>query len=270
MTSLKKQAALQDQARDYLQSEDFKKLVPYLLSGGVGALAGGALTGRRREAKGEGRLGYLGRILKNALITGGLAGGAHYLVGKGVDKTVGNLADSSKALTGTPNDEGPMATTVKNVAFSPLTAAGAGAGALALTHNNAAIGAGDKSDYLTRFSNEIGGKDKSWLRTATPSEVAAEVAKLAPEAQPVAERLRRAAGVPSSSIEAGSLGELIGKIPGADAPKVKGALSSVARRGLGTFGQNWPRRTGRAALALTAASMPALLGALVTSDSNKK
>lgn len=271
MISHQKSAALKEQATNYLQSDDFKSIVPYLMSGGVGALAGGAMTGRRRKDSGEGRRGYLTRILRNALITGGLAGGAHALLNKGIDKTVGNLADSPKALTGTPGDEGPLATATKNIAFSPLTAAGAGAGALALTHNNSIIGAGlaGKSDALAQFGKEVGGKGKAWLSTATPDQIAAEVNKLAPGAQGNAERLRRIAGLASSRIEPGGkgIGNLLEKIPGLNAPGVKGALSAGSRRGpLGTLGQTWPRRAGRGALGLTAASLPALLGALVTSD----
>ena len=109
---------LRDQAASYLNSDAFKSLVPYLMSGGVGAIAGGAMSGRRRADSGESRVGYLGRILRNALIAGGLAGGAHYLGAKGLEKTVGNMSDSSTVLSGTPNDEGPLSTTVKNVAFS--------------------------------------------------------------------------------------------------------------------------------------------------------
>ena len=273
MISHQKSAALKEQAANYLQSDDFKSIVPYLMSGGVGALAGGAMTGRRRKDSGEGRLGYLARILRNALITGGLAGGAHALLNKGVEKTVGNLADSSKALTGSPGDEGPMATAAKNIAFSPLTAVGAGAGALALTNNSSTFGAGDNSDALKRFGKELPGKyDSAWMRTATPDEVAAVTKNVTdPNQIKMLERLRRAAGVPSSYIEQGGkgIGNLLEKIPGIDAAAVKGTLSSAARRGpLSTFGQSWPRRTGRGALALTAASLPALIGALVTSDSS--
>jgi hypothetical protein len=273
MISHQKSAALKEQATNYLQSDDFKSIVPYLMSGGVGALAGGAMTGRRRKDSGEGRLGYLARILRNALITGGLAGGAHALLDKGVEKTVGNLSDSSKALTGTPGDEGPMATATKNIAFSPLTAAGAGAGALALTHNNSTIGAGDTSDAMKRFSKDLPGKhDSAWMRTSTPGEIASTLEGIAdPKKVETLERLRRAAGVPSSHITPGGngIGNLLEKIPGIDAANVKGALSSAARRGpLSTFGQSWPRRAGRGALALTAASLPALIGALVTSDSS--
>ncbi len=271
MIDLAKQASLKDQASNYLQSEDFKKLVPYLMSGGAGALIGGAVTGRRREEKGEGRLGYLGRILRNAVITGGLAGGAHYLLGKGTEKTIGNLSDSSKAISGTAGDEGPAATAAKNILFSPLTAAGAGAGTLALTHNNSIIGAGNKAPFLKRFGDMVG-KGTSWLETATPDEAAAAVKKLAPSEIATAERLRRRAGVPSSLIEDGGsgIGNLMQKIPGMGngrAEAVKGAISTLGRRGLSTLGQTHTRRAMRGALGLTAASLPALIGALVTSKS---
>ena len=275
MISISKSASLKEQATNYLQSEEFKKLIPYLMSGGAGALAGGVLTGRRREERGEGRMGYLGRILRNALITGGLAGGAHYMLGQGAEKTVGNLQDSSKALTGTPGDEGPAATAAKNILFSPVTAAAAGAGALALTHDNAVMGAGNKDDFRKRLSKELGGsRDAAWLRTATPKELADAVAKLKdPTAIESAERLRRAAGLASSRIEPGGhgIGNLLQAIPGVSdeaAAATKGALSTIGRKGLGTFGQNWPRRTGRGALALTAASIPAIIGSLITSDSS--
>ena len=71
--------ALKGQASDFLQSDQFKTLAPYLISGGAGAVLGGLMTGRRRKRQGEGRLGHLGRVLRNALLAGGLAGGGHYL-----------------------------------------------------------------------------------------------------------------------------------------------------------------------------------------------
>lgn len=72
---------------------DLNALLPYLISGGGGALAGALATGRRKERSGESRLGYLGRILKNSLLAGGVAGGSHYLLNKGVE----NLTSSGES-----------------------------------------------------------------------------------------------------------------------------------------------------------------------------
>jgi hypothetical protein len=277
---------LRDQAASFLQSDKFKSLVPYLMSGGVGAIAGGALTGRRRKAHGEDRTSYLMRVLRNALIAGGLAGGAHYLGAKGLEKTVGNLTAGSDAITGgSKRDEGPLATTVKNVAFSPLTAASTGVGALAATRGNSTIGAGDTADHRKLFGDAVGKTDAAWLNKAEPSEVSAQIRTANPRTNfpagdagdadhlqklDKADRLRRLAGLPSDAVKDNNLGGLLRKLGLSEstASKVQGGASSLRRRGLGVLGQSTPRAVGRGALGLAAAGIPALIGALVTSKTS--
>lgn len=247
--------ALKAQAGSFLESDELKSMLPYLISGSAAAAAGGLASGRRREEKGESRGGYLARVLRNAVIAGGLGAGGHYLVNKGLESTVGGLADE-QAISGDADNEAPLATAVKNVAFSPLTAAGSGALALGMTHNKPIIGAGDTSDFLDRFAKETGQKAKT-LRTMTPE----EIGQLGGS-----ERLRQLAGLPSDRMREGT--KFVEKIPGVKDPAaVKGSLSSLLRRGpLSTFGQSNPRRAGRGALALAAAGVPALLGALLTNE----
>jgi hypothetical protein len=60
-----------------------------------------------------------------------------------------------------------------------------------------------------------------------------------------------------------------GGIAGGDT-KLRQILSNISRRGpLSTFGQTTPRRIGRGALGLTAAAVPSMLGALLTTDKSQ-
>ncbi len=259
---------LRDRAGEIVQSEDIQAMLPYLLSGGAGAAAGALSTGRQRESKGEDRSGYLRRVLRNALATGGLAAGGHYLVNKGLDNTVGGLTESAAGAAPGAN-EGPLETTVKNIAFSPLTALGAGATALHATHNMRGIGAGKSQDaFLDRFTKENpSAPSASQLKhTATAKEIGDIERAAGPNYDA---RARRMAGLPSDMVTPGKQG-FLGKIPGVtDVEGLKGKLSTAMRRGpLSTFGQSSARRAGRGALGLAAAGIPALLGALLTEPSN--
>jgi len=250
---------LKDQAGDFLGSEDFKKIMPYLLSGGAGAAVGGVMSGRRRKENGEGRVGYMGRILRNALMAGGLAGGSHYLLGKGLDKTLGSI-DGQHVRTGKGEDSGPLASTVKNVSFSPLTAAAAGGAGLVMTHGNELIGAGNagKASNLKALAKQLKGMDVDVLKSKNVN----EIADLVPDHL---EDTRRAAGLASSKIGPGQ--EFLKSIPGLTpekAEKLKGYLSTIGRKGMSTFGQSHTRRAGRGALGLAAAGVPALAGAFMT------
>lgn len=249
--------SITDQAGDYFKSDGFKQIAPYLMSGGGGAVLGAILSGRRRKQDGESRLSYTGRILANALMAGGLAGGGHALLEKGWNKTIG-AADGENLLTGARKaDDGPLTTTAKNVLFSPLTAAGAGGAALAATHKGSIIGADPKGtermlkDIARRFNG--GSQSVEQLKLMSPAagaEVDAAVGHLA----------RQRAGIPSSGL--GPYGA-----PGKTSV-LKGLVSRATRRGpMSTFGQTWPRRAGRGALGLAAAGVPALFGAFLTNKS---
>lgn len=259
---------------DLAGSDELKAVLPYLLSGGAGALAGSMVTGRQKEDENETRAGYLGRVLRNALLTGGLAAGGHYLLGKGLESTVGQAVD---APVSKGPDNGPLETAVKNIAFSPLTAAGAGASALYATHRTPHIGANREGAdaFLTRFRTQDvtdAPSAKHLRHTSTAHEIGDLERKMGPGYN---SRSRRMAGLPSDVMESRHdflkkiPKEVLDKIPGVngDVTKLKGALSTALRRGpLSTFGQSHPRRAMRGTLGLAAAGVPALLGAFLTSE----
>ena len=148
---IKEASALMDQAKDALSSGatqvkgmaenvDIHKLLPYLLAGGAGAVGGAALSGRRKERQGETRGQYLTRILRNAVTAGALTGVGSYAVGEGLKKTVGKI-DLENPITGTAEDQGPLAAGARRHLFSPLAAVGAGALGLGLTAGGKKIGA---------------------------------------------------------------------------------------------------------------------------------
>lgn len=112
--------------KDVLQSDDVKKLLPYLISGGIGAGVGALSTGGRRERQGESRSGYVGRILRNALLTGGITGAGHYAAKKGYD----SLKDTVAPAAGAPAPESAANESMRSLLFSPVLAAGTGAAAL--------------------------------------------------------------------------------------------------------------------------------------------
>jgi len=257
---------------DLAGSDELKAVLPYLLSGGAGALAGGMVTGRQKEDENETRAGYLGRVLRNALLTGGLAAGGHYLLGKGLEATVGQTNDTP--ASGMP-EKGPLENAVRNIAFSPLTAAGAGASALYATHDLKHVGAyrkGAPEAFLKRFQSHTTGAPSS--NTLRHTATAKEIGDLERAMGALNDgRARRLAGLPSDIMEPRHRllnripQSVLNRIPGVDGDvtKLKGALSTALRRGpLSTFGQSHPRRMMRGTLGLVAAGVPALLGAFLT------
>lgn len=263
-------ASAGQQLSTFMASPEAKKLLPYLLSGGVGAAVGGAVTGKRRAREGEGRLSHLGRVLTNALLTGGLAAGGHALINKGLEKTVGTV-DESNALAGEGGDQGPLATNLRDVAFSPITAAGFGAAGLGLTRNRAGIGSGtaayrtalgeltkqspaqmvanNAGDNRFKMERDVMGPDKD-LRDGSPGKPIFSHREIDPKL----ERLTHRAGLVT-----------------AESNTLKGVLQRVTRQGpLSTFGRTSGRIAGRAGLGLAAASVPALVGALLTSENKSE
>ena len=67
------------------------KILPSLLAGGAGALAGGTLTAMSPEREGESRGSRRWRILRNALLLGGAGAGGTALLQKGVHNTMTTL-----------------------------------------------------------------------------------------------------------------------------------------------------------------------------------
>jgi hypothetical protein len=118
-----------DKIGDVLQSDDMKKLLPWLLAGGAGAIAGGAMTARRKRRgrpDEEGRLSYLARVLGNAALTGGLVVGG----GKALQYGAQRLADSAPAPEGQEPMKSPLSSTIGEVASNPLVAGATGVGGL--------------------------------------------------------------------------------------------------------------------------------------------
>jgi hypothetical protein len=283
---------------EFAASDELKSVLPYLLSGGAAAVVGGMSAGRQKAEKGEERSDYLKRVLRNALLVGGTAAGGHYLLNKGVEKTVGGFSPAA-ALGGGQAVEGPGATMVKNIAFSPLTAAGAGASALYATHNRPGIGAGDLKEYRKRFANDASPYSPTPLSSGRLSTMSAReigdlersmrAAKLDEKTLQSLLRARQRAGLASDYVDPAThkqLAGLLNRIPGSTGllnripglknlsskdeqlAAIKGLMSEAARTRVGsTFGQSTLRRAGRGSLALTAAALPALLGAFITNKS---
>lgn len=231
-------------AGEVMNSEQFKKLLPYLLTGGAGAAVGGMVTGKRDVRKGESRTSHLGRVLLNALLVGGGAAGATALLSRSKDNLLGSQEEMTQMLN--KDNEGPMAATTRAVAFSPLTAMGAGALGLGATQGSKGfLGAGthESEAALSALAKKVK-LSPAELKLKTPEEIAAL------NLTGSSNKLRQAAGIGSGT-------------------GARGVVSNLARRGLSTFGQSWPRRMSRGALGLTAAAIPALLGAALTKDPNE-
>lgn len=273
-----------DKLNQLAGSEEMKKLMPYLVSGGIGAGAGALLTGQRRKKKGESRTSHLGRVLGNALIAGGLTAGSHALLNKGVESTTGHGVKDS--IPSTTPDEGPLATNLRTAAFSPLTAGAAGVGGLLATSKLGLLGNGhaqvklDRDNFITKMKGHGHDINESDITSKPTKElqalIEAQGTKLeetitgynkhgepimkkipqlydkSPDMLAELERLRQRGGI------AGGKG------------KLHQIISNITRRGpLSTFGQTTPRRIGRGALGLTAAAVPSILGALLTKDQSQ-
>jgi hypothetical protein len=307
-----------EQLKGTLESEQFKKILPYLLVGGAGAAGGAALTGGRRNKKGESRLGYMGRVLRNALVTGGLAAGAAGLARYGADK-LSNPAASADGKQA-PGLDNPTDQALRSSLFSPAAAVASGGLGLGLTHKIPGIGANTAARESARkaVADAIGVKSTDSLMRMTPSDLAnklrgiKEIDGMSPEVA------RRAAGLtvgpaPSGAPFAdlqlrktlasilkspkGAKGEAMQMLdrlknsPLGDAaintykhptnilnelrtlksdPSLEGARqigSRLTRRGLmSTFGQTGGQRALRSGVGLTAAAIPALIGAFVTDE----
>ena len=180
--------------------------------------------------------------------------------------------------------QSPLETTIKNVAFSPLTAAGAGAAALYATDKKPIIGAHrPRADaFLEKFKaqNPAAPSDNLLRNTSTAKGIGDLERAGGSGYDP---RARRRAGLPSDVmtpsqrefldkfLPQGVLDRMPGvkDIAGRDAQlaAVKGRLSAMLRRGpMSTFGQTHLSRAGRGSLGLAAAGVPALLGAFLTRE----
>lgn len=241
---------------------DINKIAPYLLAGGIGAGAGALMTGKRRKKKGEGRLSHLGRVLGNALMAGGLAGGGAALLHKGYNSVTGAADDVTKA---TEPNEGPLESTVRGAAFSPLTAVGAGAAGLGLTHGNETFGVGPKAQagQLQNFAKRLGLSPQD-VSNSTAEEVDGLIKAKAKKM--FAGTAGAGADAEARMVDFLNRGRRGANVAGG-ADKLHRIASRVSRSGpLSTFGPTWGRRAGRGALGLTAAALPALIGSFATKD----
>lgn len=94
-----------DKLQDILASVQDSGALPYLLSGGAGALAGGYVASKTKKDPDESRLGRLGRILGTATAVGAGTAGAHKLFNLGLDQfntalPEGDVSPEEKATTG--------------------------------------------------------------------------------------------------------------------------------------------------------------------------
>lgn len=250
-------------AQEFLGSDDFKKLLPYLLSGGAGAAGAAWLTGRRKKKQGEGRLGYLGRILGNAAMGGGLAAGGHYLLNKGLEKTVGGEGGLLEDLSSGPQ-EGPLEAGVRETLTNPATAALAGLGGLSLTSKWKGLGVPEEPKaHATAQLRKILGLDKSFMGSRNPRQMGDIIGTLPKELQGEANRLRRMAGIASEGPRPANPSRW------ANLRRTgRGAASVLMRNGVAPLiGNNSLTRVKRLTVGGVSAGLPALLAALTTRPS---
>ena len=164
-----------EQLKGTLESEQFKKILPYILIGGAGAAGGAALTGGRRNKKGESRLGYMGRVLRNALVTGGLAAGAAGLARYGADK-LSNPAASTDGKQA-PGFDNPTDQALRSSLFSPAAAVASGGLGLGLTHKIPVIGANTaaRDSVLDDIAKQLGGRSRQEVLNMKPSVLKSEM-----------------------------------------------------------------------------------------------
>ncbi len=283
---------------------DLKKLLPYLLAGGAGAAAGGVLTGKRKARTGETRGQYLMRILRNASVAGGLAGGGSYLAHEGFKKTLGSV-DVANPLTGKEGDQGPLASAARNVAFSPVTAGAAGLAGLGATAKLPGIGANPNAaehatNTLAGIKQEGGGKLPKGIKTmadvkmrgvANPADLQS---MLGDPSTPAGKGLRSEAhNAGLNTHDPGAVTKLPDKlrvpesiplprghkipIPGGGKEiPLPGSVAGREFKGLAhkttelgrlpsaLLGRSTKRRIGRGAVGVASALIPALIGAIAT------
>lgn len=256
------------QASDYLKSPEAAKLVPYLLAGGGAAALGGLATGKRKKRSGETRLSYAGRVLRNALMSGGLAAGGSYLVHQGLKKTVGTF-DKDYPITGGEGQQGPAAAAVKNLAFSPATAGVAGVGALAATANRPLLGTGKQQEAaLKQLLAEL---------KAQPG-VDPSIASVAGSAglNRVADKNFSAfdAAMKNGGADVTAVRQALAREAGVsmhDPKTARGIASRIIRRPVGSLlGQTGGQRVKRLGVGGVAALLPALIGSLTTDSTATK
>lgn len=262
-------------AQELAGNPDVQKLLPYLLAGGAGAVGGAALSGRRRQRSGETRGQYLTRILRNAVVAGGLVGGGSYLAGEGFKNTLGSV-DLERPMTGGKDDLNPIGSTGKEIAFSPAAAALAGAGALGATANRPLIGANPgladaESKLLAGLKKLHGGAlpqgadSKAALEFTAKTDNAALQKLLGDATTPEGRALRMEAKKLGLNVHDASKTINIPGINKAIAPKH--LAHEVAAPFSKIMGRTAGRRIGRAGVGAAGALIPAIIGSILTSKS---
>lgn len=143
------------QAGDYLQANP--TLAAMLLAGGGSGLLGGYLTSQQPEDEGESKLQRRGRILRNALLSGGAGAGA---VGLGA---VGLKRLSEAAPLGSQNP-------IKEKLTSPMARALGGAGGAALGFSRGSKA--DTSDIIDQARRFLV-KNKINIKGLSPADILA-------------------------------------------------------------------------------------------------
>jgi hypothetical protein len=277
---IKEASALLEQAKGALSggagkvqelagNPDVQKLLPYLLAGGAGAVGGAALSGHRRKRTGETRGQYLTRILRNAVVAGGLVGGGSYLAGEGFKKTLGSV-DLEHPMTGGKDDANPIGEAGKETLFGYPTAAAAGAGTLFATRNRPLIGAtpdlADAEKVLMAGIEKkhgqlpVDAKDLAALKNLSGNDNARlrDVIGDAPKMRDLAVKLGLNMHDASKTIKIPGLNKTIAAKHMAH--DLVAPLSKIV-------GRTWPRRIGRAGVGAAGALIPAAIGAILTSKS---
>jgi hypothetical protein len=235
-----------EQLKGTLESEQFKKILPYLLIGGAGAAGGAALTGGRRNKRGESRLGYMGRVLRNALVTGGLAAGATGLARYGMGK-LNNPAASADGQT--PGLDNPTDQALRSTLFSPATAAASGALGLGLTQKLPVIGINAKGRESARkaIADAIKVQSTDSLMRMTPSDLAKKLRGIKEIDGMSPEVARRAAGLtvgpkptgaPFADLQLGKTLSSILKSPGSAKAEAAQMLDRLKNSPLGDAATN--------------------------------
>lgn len=246
-----------DQAKSMAGNVDVQKLMPYLLAGGAGAVGGAALSGRRKARAGETRGQYLTRILRNAVTAGALTGVGSYAAGEGFKKTVGKV-DLENPITGTEGDQGPVAAGTRQALFGAPAAVIAGGIGLGATVGRPGIGSGINSKALSDAGDKLTAGLKAKFGDQLPAGMD-DLKALQAQARRDPSALRAAIGKDADLLhEAARLGINLHPKGLARNAQTAAHIPSLL------MGRTKWRRTGRSALGLGAALLPAIAGSLIT------
>jgi hypothetical protein len=217
-------------------------------------------------------------------------------------EATGKNSPTSSVDGNTDDNQGPLESNLREIAFSPLTAGGVGVAGLLATDRLGMFGSGSKteqalhaanlmkklkipsqSDFILTPASELNAKIEAAAAGAASLrmkdiDIQAAAAGAAAEAK-LAGSGTAAEAATRSTLTGALSAESAGSSLGAELNKIRRAAgmaggdtllhrigSTVTRRGLSTFGQSTSRRARRGAVGLVAAALPALAGTLLTPD----